>query len=59
MTINRAIELLKIEKECIRRNADGCDRNCADCDLVQEDRELLEMYGMLIEWLESIQKAVH
>ena len=59
MTLDRAIELLKIERECVSRNTNGCDRNCAACDLVQEDWELLEMYGRLIEWLEQIQRAAN
>ena len=47
MTNSRILELLKIERECVaRRNT--CGRNCASCELVQEDWELLEMYDMLI-----------
>ena len=41
MTVSRMIELLKIEHECMLRNShDDCDRNCADCDLVQDDYEV-------------------
>ena len=46
MTNERALELLGIERQCLLRNRDGCDRNCAECDLVQEDEELEEMYCM-------------
>ena len=51
----RALELMKIEAECIRRNSlpFGCDRHCEDCDLVQEDWELEEAYGYVIGILES------
>jgi hypothetical protein len=43
------IELLEIEHECILRNShDDCDRDCADCDLVQDDEELHEMYTDVI-----------
>ena len=45
------IELLEIEHECMLRGAhDDCDRKCADCELVQEDDELHEMYTNVI-WL--------
>lgn len=50
MTINRQIELLKIERECVQRNHDGrCNRDCANCELVQIDTELLEMYDEVIK----------
>lgn len=50
MTIDRQIELLKIERECVQRNHDGrCDRDCANCELVQIDTELLEMYDEVIK----------
>lgn len=58
MTIERIIDLLKIEHECMLRGAhNDCDRNCADCDLVQDDAELHEMYMDAIAMLER-QKAV-
>lgn len=54
MTIQRMIELLKIEHECMLRGAhDDCDRNCADCELVQDDGELHEMYTNVIGILEE------
>lgn len=50
MTIDRQIELLKIERECVQRNHDGrCNRDCANCELVQIDTELLEMYDEVIK----------
>ena len=52
MTIERMIELLKIEHECITRGA-TCDRNCANCDLVQKDTDLDEMYRSVIGILEE------
>ena len=52
MTIQRMIELLEIEHECMLRGShDDCDRNCADCDLVQNDDELHEMYTDVIAML--------
>lgn len=43
MTNERILELLEIEKQCVTRE---CDRNCAACDLVQEQDELEEMYTL-------------
>ena len=49
MTIQRMIELLEIEHECMLRGShDDCDRNCADCELVQDDSDLHEMYTNVI-----------
>lgn len=54
MTIQRMIELLQIEHECMLRGAhDDCDRNCADCGLVQDDDELHEMYTDVIDLLKE------
>lgn len=54
MTIQRMVELLEIEHECIlRAGHDDCDRNCADCDLVQDDWELHEMYTDVIALLKE------
>ena len=57
MTVERMIELLEIEHECmLRKSHDDCDSNCADCDLVQNDDELHEMYTDVI-WLMKKQEA--
>lgn len=54
MTIQRMIELLKIEHECMLRGAhDDCDRDCANCELVQDDGDLHEMYTNVIGILEE------
>ena len=54
MTLNRMIELLKIEHECmLRASHDDCDRHCEDCDIVQDDDELHEMYTDVICILEK------
>ncbi len=39
------IKYLKIERECISRD---CDRNCGQCDLVQEQETLLNVYNNAI-----------
>lgn len=59
MTIQRMIELLEIEHECMLRNLhDDCDRNCADCDLVQDDGDLHEMYTDVIALLKEHETIV-
>ena len=50
MTKDEVIKYLKIERECISRN---CDRNCGECDLVQEQEILLEAYDCAIALLEE------
>lgn len=55
MTDQRALELLKIERECICRNSARvqCDRECEKCDLVQETDELIAMYDHVISNIEQ------
>ena len=66
MTKERALELLKIEFECVRRGSgmvkederwnkrySECDRDCAKCSLVQESEDLLEMYETVIGIVEK------
>ena len=56
MTINRMIDLLETEKACVQTNADQrCDRDCTNCNLVQEDTELIEMYTKVADILRLIQ----
>lgn len=50
MDKNEVIKYLKIERECISRD---CDRNCGECDLVQEQETLLEAYNSAIALLEN------
>lgn len=59
MTVERMIELLEIEKECVLRNASGeCNRYCAGCDLLQDDTELHEMYTEAIDLLKAQEPRV-
>ena len=46
MEFERAYELMDIELQCVHRNIIGCDRDCANCDLVQKDTDLIEAYQM-------------
>lgn len=57
MDMNRAIELMEIEKECVtRQDGTDCPRNCnplqgcTGCDLIQYDPEgILEAYDVAID----------
>lgn len=54
LTIQRMIELLEIEHECMLHGAhDDCDRDCANCELVQDDGDLHEMYTDVIALLKE------
>ena len=56
LSIDEAIALVKIERECVIR-ADVCDRKCEKCDLLQDSTKLTDMYEQLAEWLEEL-KAI-
>ena len=54
MRIDRMVELLEIEHECmLRKSHDGCDGKCDTCELVQDDDELHEMYTDVISLLKA------
>lgn len=60
MKIARVLELLKIERECVTRQSPCneksklCDRNCGECDIAQNDLELIEMYDFVISMIETL-----
>lgn len=48
MDKKEVIHILEIERECISRD---CNRNCGQCDLVQEQEALLDTYDSAISLL--------
>ena len=52
MTPNEAHEYMENEIRCIRRSK-VCDRNCFKCELVKEDKPLIEAYGVAILAIEK------
>lgn len=52
MTKSEIIRGLCIERECVSRD---CDRNCANCEIVQEQDWLLEVYDNAIKLLEEFE----
>lgn len=58
MNMQRVIEILRTEKECVERAGTAtpnrsCNRNCADCDLVLDDTEILQAYTLAIGYIEG------
>lgn len=59
MKRDRIIELLECERQCILRNSDNsCNRDCANCDLVQDTKELLAMYDIVKKVVVSYERRV-
>lgn len=62
MKIDRVLELLKIERECVTRQSPCneksklCNRNCGECDIAQNDLELIMMYDFVISMVEMMSK---
>lgn len=50
MTESEAKKYMLIEKECINRN---CNRDCANCDIVQDVEDLNNAYDVAINALEK------
>ncbi len=54
----KAISVLQNEQECVRRQSgQGCDRNCAACDLVLPDTAIMAAYDMAIAHLRAQAEA--
>ena len=53
MEIEKAIKIMKIEQECVRRqDTDLCNRDecgCQCCDLIQKTEDVLEAYETAID----------
>lgn len=57
MTIQEAIEIIEVERACVKRNTDNkCDRDCINCDLLRTEEEIFAAYDMAIESLEKAEK---
>ena len=53
MEPKRIYELLTAERACILRS-NKCNRDCKNCELVQNEEELLLMYDILIMLIGSL-----
>ena len=52
MDKNEILRGLRIERECVSRD---CDRDCMNCDIVQEQEWLLKVYDEAIRLLERME----
>ena len=52
MTREQVHDLMENELRCVQRG-NYCDRDCAKCPLVKDDKELIEAYGYVIKALEQ------
>ena len=52
MTREEVYDLMENELRCVQRG-NYCDRDCAKCPLVKDDKELIEAYGYVIKALEQ------
>ena len=52
VTKQEVLKGLRIERECVSRD---CDRDCANCDIVQERDWLLNIYDEAIRLLERME----
>lgn len=58
MEFSEALELMKIEKECVIRNSvEICNRDCGKCDLAQKGTDLIEAFQMTIFALKKLIEA--
>ena len=57
MDIQKTIEIMQNEAECVKRN-DGknCDRDCGKCDLLKDAKEILEAYQIAILGFQELQQ---
>lgn len=59
MKKSRILELLECERQCILRNSlESCDRDCANCDLLQDSEALLNMYDLVKRIVDNHEQRV-
>lgn len=59
MTNQKAVEILKNELQCVKRQINGCcdnKRDCPNCDLKLEDNEMIVAYTRAIQALEKLEQ---
>ena len=53
-TIDKVIEVLKVEMECVKR--EYCDRHCENCDLLMKTEDVIEAYNNALHYLKLYQE---
>ena len=54
MTVDKVVEIIQKEKECVSRQQ--CDRKCEKCDLVMKAEDILDAYNYVLKRLEALQE---
>jgi len=58
MKFSKARKIIEDEIECVKRFKEGCGHECQFCDLVKEDKEILEAYELCLALLKSEEDAI-
>lgn len=57
MTENEIIEILQTEKACVTRAMKNeCNRDCYNCDLCEEGKDILTVYDAVIKAFEEVEQ---
>lgn len=59
MNMNRVVEILRTEKECVeRQDTPKCNRDCGNCDLLLPTEEVKQAYTLAIGCIEGTQSLL-
>lgn len=58
MKFSEARKIIEDEIECVKRFKEGCGHECQFCDLVKEDKEILEAYELCLALLKVEEDAI-
>ena len=63
MDMQRVVDILKNEKECVKRQSrmpfgQSCNRECGNCDLVLPTDDVLQAYTLAIGCIEGVMNEV-
>ena len=58
MKFSEARKIIEDEIECVKRFKEGCGHECQFCDLVKEDKEILEAYELCLALLKAEEDAI-
>ena len=58
MKLSEARKIIKDQIECVKRNIEGCGRDCQSCDLVKDDKEIIEAYEICLAILKVEEDAI-
>lgn len=56
MKFSKARKIIEDEIKCVKRFKEGCGHECQFCDLVKEDKEILEAYEICLALLKVAEK---